>query len=237
MAPSGLLLCIAAVLMVCGDSFAIFRPVAAFQPPYRMSMQQWHQRGVQPCDHRALFASTDGISSEDKGAKSGSINDILHELGTTLKSKAKETGDRANMASTNKGRITNAFVSSLYYLLFFVYRAYRGFFVLLPAVFKRVYSKLETAMEDYESEESQANTDSKQAVTWKTRCTVGLCAVVVTVSYALGGSFHIVKTFVRAVVNTKSLPESFGAAAEAMEGQKDSGTTTLGTSSNDGLLP
>ena len=37
--------------------------------------------------------------------------------------------------------------SSLLYTLFIAYRAYRGFFVILPAVFQDVYSKLESTVE------------------------------------------------------------------------------------------
>jgi hypothetical protein len=212
--------------------------VGAFQPSaHSRILRQCPPSLLLPSNQCVLFSASDDTSSMEQSGKSKSINELLSELGGSFKSKAEETGDKSKQASTKKGKILNAFVSSLYYLLFFVYRAYRGFFVLMPAVFKRVYAKLETAMEGDMLEEESEKTGPDGKISWKTRLTVTMCAVVVTGSYAVGGCIQIMNTFIRAVLNNKSIPDSFKAVAEAMEGQSDKNYGKADASSADGLLP
>jgi hypothetical protein len=226
------LFCIVATLVSFCEHLVALQPC----PRRRLTGTQ-RQISLQPSDKYFLFASPDGISSEDRSGKSKSINEVLSELGVSFKSKAKETGLRAKEASTKKAKILNLLMSSMCYLLFFVYRAYRGFFVILPAVFKRVYAKLETAVEDYALEERDEAPAPTETVSWKTRLTVGICAIVVTGSFAMGGSIILIKTFVRAVLNTKSLPDSFDAVADVIESQGDEVKSKTPPSSADGLLP
>ena len=197
----------------------------------------WRHISMQQSKHYRWLASSDENSKEDQFEKLTSIDYLLGELGASFKSKAREKGFRAKKASTKKGKIMNALLSSLYYLLFFIYRAYRGFFVILPEVFKRVYAKLETALEDYADEGSDEKPQTTETVSWRTRLTVSICAIVFTGSYAVGGSIEMIKTFIRAALNTKSLPDSLGAVAEAMDGHRDEGNSKTVSSANDGLLP
>ena len=216
---------------------SFFEGIGAFQLlPSKGLAGPWREISLQQREHHRLLASSDENSKADQNEKLTSINDLLGELGGSFKSKAKEKGFRAKEASTRKGKIMNALLSSCYYLLFFIYRAYRGFFVLLPVVFKRVYAKLETALEDDADAGSDENPRATECLSWKTRLTVSICAIVFTGSYAVGGSIEMIKTFFQAALNTKSLPDSLGAVAEAMEGRRDEENRKT-ASSTDGLLP
>ena len=87
--------------------------------------------------------------------------------------------------------------------------------MLLPAVFRRVYSRLETAVEsDLSLEDDREISSSEQTTSWKTKITVSVLATVVTCSYVIGGAAQIVGKFFRTVGKTSSVSESFGAAAK-----------------------
>lgn len=132
-----------------------------------------------------------------------------------------------------------------------MYRAYRGFFVLLPAIFRRVYAKLETTVgADLALESEDVNENSARLSSWKTKGTVSVLATVVTFSYFVGGFVRILTKFFGTIGKTSSLPESFGAAArEAIDHEnrirrrmslEETGNGAPDTESNpktDGLSP
>lgn len=66
----------------------------------------------------------------------------IHELGLSLKTRGMEYRDRMQSAQ-GVNKVGFFLGSALNFILFAVYRAYRGFFVILPAVFVEVRRKLE----------------------------------------------------------------------------------------------
>jgi hypothetical protein len=251
--------------------FALLLSVAAkaeaFQPlraPVDISLNGW--KALRPAvvarpysladtctKNNVLLASSDDVSSEgtsSDGQKTRSINDLLNELGLSFKIRAEENISKSKEATTRGKRLIYSIVSVGYFIMFLFYRAYRGFFVLLPAVFRRVYSKLETTVEtDLSLEDGQEVTSSVRSPSWKTKVTVSVLAMVVTCSYVIGGVSRIVSKFVRTVGKTSSVSESFGAAAKEAVDHEDrirrrmslseEGESTLDESSpkNDGLSP
>lgn len=174
--------------------------------------------------NNALFASTDEPVSEGRSEvqKTRSINELLSELGSSFKSRAEENMKKSKEGTTKTRSFLFAVMSSAYFMMFLFYRAYRGFFVLLPAVFRRVYSRLETAVEtDLSLENGQENPSSVQSPSWKTKVTVSVLATVVTCSYIIGGASRIVGKFFRTVGKTSSVSESFGAAAKEAVDHED----------------
>lgn len=192
--------------------------------------------------------STLFASESEEGEKSRSINDLLSELGLSFKSRAEDNFKKSTDATTRTKKIGLALVSVGYFLLFLLYRAYRGFFVLLPAVFRQVYSKLETTVESDLSLEDEQEKSMKKA-TWKTKVTVSILAAVVTCSYFIGGAFRVIGKFVGTIGKTSSLLGAFGAAAtEAVDHEnrlkrrmsitEETGKAGGGASSpSDGLSP
>merc|ERR1712003_18680 len=106
-----------------------------------------------------------------------------------------------------------------YYTLFMIYRAYRGFFVLLPATFRRVYQKMEIAMNTgnlsmEETDFAENGNDITSKVKWRTKITVSILTTVITISYVVGGMLKMASEFFRTIARTSDVPKSFGAAAD-----------------------
>jgi hypothetical protein len=112
------------------------------------------------------------------------------------------------------------------------YRGYRGFFVILPAVFKEVYRKMEASVdfrvlddddddnvnENVKKERSEIDVNPQTGkVRWRTRITVSVLAGIVTLSYVVGGLARVFMKFIRTIVKTSSLSGSFLAAADEVE--------------------
>lgn len=213
-----------------------------------------------PHDHSlsgALFASSSEeedapvaeiivplINGEEQKATSSSARSLLEKIdvaGLKLKSKAVEARDKA-IEIGNKDKI----FSFLYTAkacsligLFIIYRAYRGFFVVLPAVFGEVYKKLETAVESPFDPSIDPSDQDVDPVTGKlrsrSRFVVSLLASMVTASYVVSGAFRVLMKFVRSIIATSSVEKSFEAAAdEVMVNEKQimklaKGKSTIGT--------
>lgn len=141
-----------------------------------------------------------------------SINSLLNELGLSFKASADEYIRKSKETQLRSKRFGFALASSFYFVMFLLYRSYRGFFVLLPEIFRRVYDKLESTVgADLSLEEKQI--PGVRPVTWQTKITVFILASVVTCSYFIGGVFRIASKFIASIGRTSSVPESFGAAA------------------------
>ena len=153
----------------------------------------------------------------------------LNDLGASFKPKAQQASLNGSQASTKSARFGYGVMSCLYYSLFILYRAYRGFFVLLPAVFKQVYVQMEDAMKssnmaliEAEEKELQAEgggSDGEVYIprkTWRTTLTVSVLAAVVTASYVIGGTVQMATNFFKTLTTSSSVPKSFEAAADGM---------------------
>ena len=144
------------------------------------------------------------------------------QMGLALKPKAVAARDAAIIYQES-----NKFMSLMYttkacmlIFLFIMYRAYRGFFVVLPAVFREVYKKMEDAIESPFDEEIDVgrikeDIDPKTGkVRLRTRITVSFLSILVTGSYVVGGALRVLLKFFNSLFTTSSVEKSFEAAAD-----------------------
>lgn len=140
-------------------------------------------------------------------------------MGMAFRSRAEKSKNAAKQVTSRPKSVLYTTTSSFFYMLFLMTRAYRGFFVLIPAIFRQVYAKLQATVENDLSlvDDTEEIEPTSGKVTWRTRATVGVLATVVTFSYFLGGLLRVIGSFIQAVTRTKSVTDSFAAAAvEAM---------------------
>jgi len=162
----------------------------------------------------------------------------IDEVGLSLKPKAVKASANMGLAESTSGKVLYLLQTCALYALFILYRAYRGFFVILPAVFKEVAAKMETAIEfpfsDEDEDEDDTTTTTTAVVTkpdvnpetgrlrWRTRITVWVLASFVTATYVAAGAVRVASKFVRNLVGTKGdVPASFAAAAMEQEHNED----------------
>jgi len=95
--------------------------------------------------------------------------------------------------------------ANVLWILYIIYRGYRGFFVILPAVFREVYRKLEESelvvdvYGDEEEEEKEyavnANAEQQQPrqqpMRLRTRVTISVLSGMLTLSYVVSGAFRV----------------------------------------------
>lgn len=161
--------------------------------------------------------STNG-SSTDSTEKS--LLTLVNEIGNNFKVMAQKSTAKGYQCEDQNKKIMFAAKACLYYTLFIIYRAYRGFFVLLPATFRQVYRNMEAAMNTGNlSLEEIGYTESGKDVTsgnskWQTKVTVSILTSVITMSYIVGGVVKMLSKFVRTIAKTSDVPKSFGAAAD-----------------------
>ena len=113
--------------------------------------------------------------------------------------------------------------------LFIVYRAYRGFFYILPEVFREVYRKMEKTVNDpfLDDEKTTVNGDDDSSkmvandvdpktgqIRLRTRVVVSILTTFVTFSYVVTGAFEVLKRFVATATRTSSVEPAFEAAAD-----------------------
>ena len=213
--------------------------------------RQQQQKLLQRHDHyrKGCVSSSSSSSSlwltngEGNDKPSGNFGDLFKKRAQLAEAKSyqlpamvggggsSDGSDGSSSSSIILRRLWFTIQSSFFYLLFILYRGYRGFFVLLPAVFQRVYAKLEIAMmdselsllsEDEEKDETALSTTTTTTSTtkWRTKATVSLMATIVTVSYVLGGILRMATSFVKTITKTSSVPKSLEAAAEEMSNQE-----------------
>lgn len=87
-------------------------------------------------------------------------------------------------------------------MMYIIYRGYRGFFVILPAVFKEVYRQLEESdlvMDAYGDEEEEDGGSSrgggevgeKKPLRLRTRITTSILTSILTMSYVVSGGIRV----------------------------------------------
>lgn len=178
------------------------------------------------------FAEQESSSEKKKNAETGAVGikkapsvSLLQRIdnaGMSLKPKAMEAKEKlANLRKPSK-KFRYTLQSCALFSLFIVYRAYRGFFVILPAVFKEVYQTMEKTVESPFAEiEPVVDKDDVNPKTGKLRlrtvATVSILAGIVTLSYTLTGALRVLGSFVRSMTKTSSPSTSFLAAADEME--------------------
>jgi hypothetical protein len=119
--------------------------------------------------------------------------------------------------------------STFLYSVFILYRAYRGFFIILPAVFASTFVKLRAAVDEAPfdtSSTSSSSTDNdddskltmtKKKPSWRTRLTIGVLASIVTMAYVVGGGLRVLQTLVTTALESHTVMDSLDAAARQQE--------------------
>uniref|UniRef100_A0A7S2L6W7 Uncharacterized protein n=1 Tax=Leptocylindrus danicus TaxID=163516 RepID=A0A7S2L6W7_9STRA len=199
---------------------------------------------VTPSSRSALFRlqsiannnSSNGITSaSDEKLINGttqSTTTILQKCDTAglrLKPMAVAARDQASSLKFDTDPIQKIFYTTkacLIIALFIAYRAQRGIFVILPAVFRSVYDKLEQSKAvDYagvfEEDNAAEITNDINPVTgkvrWRTRITVSALASMITLSYMISGAWHVLKKFALTLKEkTFNVEQSLEVAADEM---------------------
>jgi hypothetical protein len=183
-----------------------------------------------------LFQSRQSVNrpatSEGKNSAPGSrtLLQTLDEAGQSLKPRAVKASAKASLVEKKGKKILYVLETCGLYSLFILYRAYRGFFVLLPAVFREVYSRMSAAVDSpFESTDIETSGGGYRQdinpetgkLRWRTRLTVSLLAMIVTGSYVIGGGLRVLAMFARTITQTSSVSGSFAAAADEQESNED----------------
>jgi hypothetical protein len=180
-----------------------------------------------------------GDKSIEKGRSASvvakkSLLEAIDDAGLSLKPRAEKAVAKLALAESRGRKLRYLIQTCLLYLGFITYRAYRGFFVILPAVFRRVYERLERAVDgapfdgDGNSEAGDADAFGAAAaaldadpatgqVRWRTRVTVSVLAFIVTASYVVGGAIRVAARFASSLLKTSDVSESLQAAAREQE--------------------
>lgn len=198
--------------LVFSSCLALHSPTAAFTlvvPAVRLAVTRSTYAPPLPRHVHFAIQKDDDEALTSEGADSIWVK--LNEAGMTLKPKAIAAKEKTESASTTTTQKMNyALQSSILYALFIVYRAFRGFCVILPAVFTEVRRKLRLAMEQPVAEEDLAVADDINPKTGKVRLrtsiVVTILASIVTVKYIVSGLFRVVGKLV--------MRGSFSAAAD-----------------------
>lgn len=169
----------------------------------------------------ATDESTDATESTTTMSTEKSLLALANEIGNNFRGMAQKSTAKGYESEDQFKKILHAAKACVYYSLFILYRAYRGFFVLLPATFKQVYGKMEAAMntgnlslDEIGFDENVDSVPSNSAPKWRTKVTVSILTSVVTVSYIVGGVLKMASKFFRTIAKTSDVPKSFGAAAD-----------------------
>jgi hypothetical protein len=176
-------------------------------------------------------ADADAEEEREESGKQGSVFVAIDDAGLSLKPRAERAISRLALAESKGRKFRYLLQTCLLYTAFIAYRAYRGFFVILPAVFRSVYERLERAVETAPFDDSSSPSAAVAAkgaadddinpdtgkVRWRTRITVSVLASIVTASYVVGGAARVLGRFVSSLAETSSVPESFQAAANQQE--------------------
>jgi len=177
--------------------------------------------------------------AETKSKSVKSFVQVLEEIGQKLMPMALEAKeqsiihrDQCGNTSAQENRFSHRAKSIFFSLkscalfsLFIVYRAYRGFFVLLPVVFRQSYAKLKASVDSPFVEEADEKNNSSQVldedinpqtgqVRLRTRVVVSILSMIVVASFVVNGALEVLLKFLTTIRKTSSIETSFEAAAE-----------------------
>ncbi|GAX09862.1 hypothetical protein FisN_11Lh158 [Fistulifera solaris] len=178
--------------------------VWSFQPPFR---------------HATLRLANGDMSLSVNGENTSqrrSFVDSIDQAGLSLKPRAQMTDSKAAQAPSRWRKVLFRAQACALYSLFILYRGYRGFFVIIPAVFREVYLKLESTVDPEPLRVTEAN-----GVNWQTRITVAIMATVLTASYIVGGFLRVMMKLGKTLFQTSDIAHSFEEAAKEQEVNED----------------
>lgn len=156
-----------------------------------------------------------------------SLFDTFDQAGLRLKPMAISARDKAANVTYSEAPFKKLFFTGkacLLITMFLFYRSYRGLFVILPAIFRNVYDKLENsvAVDFLDEDKKGMDIDPETGkVRLRTRVVVSLLASVVTASYMISGATRVLSRFYKTINSTSDVERSFEAAAdEVMRNEK-----------------
>ena len=185
-----------------------------------------------------------------------SIFHTIDEWAQQLKVAALQSNAKAAIVTTASGtrrwsKYRYYIQACLYYTLFLTYRAYRGLFIISPAVFRETFRKLQNAIEETPFEDtttgststsSTENNDTTTTTTGtadtpppmpiRTRMTISIMAAFVLGTYVVGGAIRVVTAMVQSMGNGSGIVPSLQQAIQLQERnewtllQKSTATTT-----------
>ena len=164
------------------------------------------------------------LAPSNEPISSKTLLQSLDNAGKNLKPKAVKARAKASMVDQKSKKVLYLLETCGLYSLFILYRSYRGFFVILPAVFREVYSKMSKVVDTpFETAVAQNSSGAQDVdpetgkIRWRTRITVSFLAAVVTASYVISGAVRVLVMFFRTITQTSSVTGSFAAAADEQE--------------------
>jgi hypothetical protein len=150
--------------------------------------------------------------------KTTSLFEKINNFGMSLKPRALKLKQQQNDGISTGKRWIITFQICALWLAYILYRAYRGCFILLPAVFRETYRKLESGMDSpfVLDEQPDVNPETGK-VRLRTRLTVSVLSAVVTFTYVIGGTVQVVMKFIQSAVASGSASSSLEAAANQVQ--------------------
>mmetsp|Transcript_41 Transcript_41/g.57 ORF Transcript_41/g.57 Transcript_41/m.57 type:complete len:314 (-) Transcript_41:131-1072(-) len=137
-------------------------------------------------------------------------------------------GEQTNNKQTSLKSLFHRVKSNILWMMYIIYRGYRGFFVILPAVFREVYRQLEESdlvMDAYGDEEEEVENGGevgeKKPLRLRTRITTSILSSILTMSYVVSGGIRVLGKFIQTFTNTTSVESSLEAAADEMADNED----------------
>lgn len=169
-------------------------------------------------------SSDNTSSSRSNSKKSQSLLRAIDDAGLGLKPRAARASAKASLAETKSERILYVAKSCALYALFILYRAYRGLFIIAPAVFRATCEKLESVVDEAPFDDDDYYPTSDDTIAGKnkkypsrTRITVSILAAIVTASYMVGGALRVALKLVKLCASSRDVPKSLEAAAAEQE--------------------
>ena len=166
----------------------------------------------------------------EPAAPSMTLLQRVDAVGQRLKPMAITAKDQSTAAASQdkSKQIFYTLKSCVLFALFIVYRAYRGFFVLLPAVFRETYRKLESSSilapfvdeADLDDDMRDVNPETGR-VRIRTRATVSVLSMMVTLTYVVSGAWKVFMKMLSTLADKGSLKNSFEAAADELLENED----------------
>lgn len=150
--------------------------------------------GRDACTSDAKVSSKPLLESIDKlGMKLKPLALAAHNKSIDIKS--TNVNGSSSQGSTFKSLLYSV-KSNILWMLYIVYRGYRGFFVILPAVFKEVFRQLEesnVAVDAFGDENGQevSTASGQRPMRLRTRVTISVLSSILTLSYVISGAMRV----------------------------------------------
>lgn len=144
------------------------------------------------------------------------------DFGLSLKPRAFAARAAAASQTDRTKQILYKMKECAYFALFIAYRGYRGFFVVLPAVFREVFRKMKTAVDTPFTDDGAVTAgggDDGSGVQGRnvaTTAVVSVLAGMLTFYYVITGFLRVLMMFVKTASSTKSMDTAFESAADEM---------------------